>query len=137
MHINHQINLASEVWSNFVYQLSHCDSTRREKIDAFFAEIDQNITVRHRTHQIIVESSQLDENAILAALLDDKQHSTKYHLIEVFDIISEDLLDFGEPIIPVHPIASEDRYQHLLATRKAATSVYMTEHIQPGDAAVA
>ena len=137
MHTSHQISLPADVWSDFVLNLNHCDQSRRQKRNAFFAEIEQNISVRHEAQQIIIESSNLDEDAILAALLDDgNQHIEQRHLIEAFDTIAEDLLVFGDIITTFQQKASEDCYHHLLTTRKPVTG-YTTENADPNLVAAA
>lgn len=136
MHISHQISLPADVWSDFVFNLNHCDQSRRQKRNAFFAEIEQSISVRHEAQQILIESSSLDEDAILAALLDDgNQHIKQCHLIEAFDTMTEDLLGVGD-ITAFHQKASEDRYHHLLTARKPVAS-YATENADPNQAAAA
>lgn len=137
MHTSHQISLPADVWSDFVLNLNHCDQSRRQKRNAFFAEIEQSISVRHEAQQIIIESCNLDEDAILAALLDDgNQHIEQRHLIEAFDTIAEDLLGFGDIITAFQQKASEDRYHHLLTTRKPVAG-YATENADPNLAAAA
>ena len=138
MRISHQISLPVDVWNDFVYHLNHCNQSRRQKINAFFTDIEQNLTIRREATQILVESSNLDEAAILAALLaDDNQHIEQRHLIEAFDTINGGLFDFGKNITAIHQAASEDSYNHLLTAKKTRNTGYSTENADPNKAAAA
>ncbi len=68
MDIVHQIVLARETWDDFAKGLTNIDSGKHEKISSFFEQISRTISVQRELNSIVVESSRLDEDAILAAL---------------------------------------------------------------------
>lgn len=68
MDIVHQIVLAKETWDNFAKGLTNIDSGKQKKIQSFFEQISHTISIQREPNSIVVESSRLDEDAILAAL---------------------------------------------------------------------
>ncbi|WP_455678287.1 hypothetical protein [Sharpea azabuensis] len=82
MDSTHQIVLARDVWDDFTKELMHIDSGKQERINSFFEQISQTISVQHELNSITVESSRLDEDAILAALRGVSR--TRYDM-QVFD----------------------------------------------------
>lgn len=75
-------DMRRDVWDDFAKGLMHIDSGKQERINSFFEQISQTISVQRELNSITVESNRLDEDAILAALCGVSQ--TRYD-IQVFD----------------------------------------------------
>lgn len=139
MRRSHQISLPADVWNNFVYGLNNCNQSQRKKMNAFFAEIEQNLAVQYEAHQIVVESSNLDEDAILAAMSSDNaQYVSQNHSIETFYTITESPFVLDNILTVMCQEASEDCYHRLLTEKTMpAVTAYRTENAAPNRVAAA
>lgn len=68
MRKNNNLVLPRDVWDDFSYRLAHTDISVPRGIDTFLAEA-QKLNIRREGADVIVESKDIDEDAIIAALL--------------------------------------------------------------------
>lgn len=129
MHVNHQINLACNVWDDLVNRLTHYDSEVQTKVDAFFDEIKQNLHVSHESNRILVNSTHINDDAILAALCNNSQEEPIAKIPDTFNISVSGFWDFDDIADFAVRIADEDVYQTQLCKFEGIGSEFSTSDL--------
>lgn len=134
MNIAHEIILTRESWEDLNTRLSHYDSDNQRKVNAFLSSIEQDIIVTHKADRILVETANLDENAILAALLkgqitssEQSSNDSKYNT--TYDVQVDNFWAFDSIFSFVGHIASEDFYLNQLLATSIEQEEYSTTEI--------
>ena len=137
MRIEHHMTLQQDAWVHFAHSLAHPDLSIQRKANDYFAEIEQNLVVTREPNRISVHSHNLDEEAILAALLGDNQHDNAAGKpVETYNILINTFLNYNVISSFYDRTATEDCYHQILAEDNRRSS-YSTANMVPCSAQAA
>lgn len=137
MRIEHHMTLQQDAWVHFAHSLAHPDLSIQRKANDYFAEIEQNLVVTREPNRISVHSHNLDEEAILAALLGDNQHdNVAGKPVETYNILINTFLNYNVISSFYDRTATEDCYHQILAEDNRRSS-YSTANMVPCSAQAA
>lgn len=125
MHITHQITLSSSAWENFTDRLNRHDTVVQDKINSFFTQIQNDLCIRKEAEKTIVESSRIDEDSILAALLGSCTNTVGNLKGNEFTISLSSSLDINISCDFFNQLANMDCYSSRLIEPQQS-SVYTT-----------
>ena len=131
MQFTHQITLPRDVWDEFQRRLANVDVDKQERIDAFLAEIERDISVRHDDSSIWVDSKNIDESAIIAKLENRVDEAEVYYeCVQNYHISTSSILDTLSIREFVERNAREDGYQDLLNVHLKISAEYYSMDVR-------
>lgn len=137
MRIEHRMTLQQDAWVHFAHSLAHPDLSIQRKANDYFAEIEQNLVITRDSNQISVHSHNLDEEAILAALLGENRHDyVASKSAETYNILINTFLNYNVISSFYDRTATEDCYHQILAEDNRR-STYSTANMVPCSAQAA
>lgn len=129
MRIEHHMTLQQDAWNHFAHSLAHPDLSIQRKANDYFEEIERTIIITREPDKISVQTHNLDEHAILAALLgkNKSDHLVKQH-VETYDILINTLFNYNIISSFLDQTATEDCY-HKVLSEANSRSTYSTANI--------
>lgn len=115
MHIAHQIILSPDEWEDFAGRLNCRGAWVHERMNSFFEHIQNDLSIRREAGRTIVESSGIDEEAILAAMTGKGVHAPGKLAAAEFTIHLSSVLVISDADVFLNQSASVDSYGTKLA----------------------